>query len=349
MVGILVKVLVGVLLFVGSVVGGLAATGRLDHEGVANIPLLNRLFPAPPPAPADGGRDVVDARGAADAAAAIEDAAHAGPAGASADAADAGLQGEGKPHRRKVGRSLFEETPPEAGGQGGEQAKAEGADQAKEGRPEAGAGEAPVAADAQPAKHPAERDFDAADAARAADRRNTYVPGGLFTFEGLPAGLTPEQINEAWRRVESVVAELDRRRTALDLREQELKELGDDIARRQRDLSRERTEVENLHRQLDRRIEKFQEQVKLVRSDEVAALKKNAAALANFEPTVAAQIVEDQWKTDAGQTEILKLLEFMQKDKLDEVLKALPTALAWDVMQKRVRVSKEAAPSAPGR
>ena len=55
--GIVVKVVVGLLLFAGTLVGGLAATGRLNHDGVANIPGLNLLFPAPPDAPAEPAKD----------------------------------------------------------------------------------------------------------------------------------------------------------------------------------------------------------------------------------------------------------------------------------------------------
>lgn len=346
MVGILIKVVAGLLLFVGSVVGGLAATGRLNHEGTANIPVLNSFFPAPPPAE---GEDPHAATGEA------QGAAFHGE-GEAADAAHAtktqGPQGD-KPNKKKVGRSLNEPEAKPDGGHGGghgeepaHEADAHGATQehAKPEHPAPAPG-----GETAPGKHAAERDFDALGDSLAQDRKSKYAPGGFFTFDGMPSGLTPDQINDAWQRVEATTAELARRSTALDLREQELQELADDIGRRQRELSRERTEIEDLHRQLDRRIEKFQQQVKLVRSDEVAALKKNAASLSSWEPAKAAQILEDQWKTDAGQTEILKLLEFMDKDKLDEILASLPSALAWDVMQKRMRVSKEAAPSGTGR
>ena len=46
MVGVVAKVTVGVGLFVGSLFGGLALTGRLNHEGTANIPVLSSFFPA---------------------------------------------------------------------------------------------------------------------------------------------------------------------------------------------------------------------------------------------------------------------------------------------------------------
>ena len=45
---IIINIVLGLLLFVGALVGGLAATGRLNHEGAANIPVLGSFFPAPP-------------------------------------------------------------------------------------------------------------------------------------------------------------------------------------------------------------------------------------------------------------------------------------------------------------
>lgn len=341
MVGLLIKICVGLFLFAGSVVGGLAATGRLNHGGTANIPVLNSFFPAPPAADADAHAESGGAK----------DATMRGEGGTAADASH-GQEPQDpantRPNQKKVGRSLFEPEPAPKGGGHGEAAPAEGhnttADPAAQGHDSAPKG-LPVE---QPQQAP-QRDFDALANSLAGDRLSKYSPGSFFTFDGMPSGLTPEQINEAWRRVEATMTELERRRTALDLREQELQELTDDIGRRQRELSRERTAVEDLHRLLDRRIERFQQQVKLVRNDEIAALRKNAASMAAWEPAKAAQILQEQWKTDAGQTELLKVLEFMDKDKLDEILGQLPSALAWDVLQKRMRVAKEAPASAPGR
>jgi uncharacterized protein YoaH (UPF0181 family) len=176
-----------------------------------------------------------------------------------------------------------------------------------------------------------------------------YRPGALFRFDGMPANLTPEQINEAWQRVQGLMAEIERRRTALDLREKELQEQHHDVSRRQADLGLLQARLDEMQRAIDAKILKFQDQVKLVRNDEVAALKRNAQTLAAFEPVRAAEIVQEQWKTEKGQDEVLRLLEFMEKDAVNEILKTLPMPLAQDVMNKRLRVSKEPAAPAKGK
>lgn len=370
MMGIVVKVAVGTLLFAGTLVGGLAATGRLNHEGTANIPVLNMLFPAPPEpaegeatdgaATADGHDAAADGHGApADGHAGPADA-HAAPADDHAGPADA-AHGEqdpvagGEPRKQKVGRSL-NEPEPKADAHGGHGGDAHGAPAADaHGKPAADAHGKPAdphgkTAASAPTKDKTgkgtapERDFDrlaaSLDAAKA-----QYSPGNLYRFDGLPAGVTPEQINDAWQRVQAQLADLDRRKVVLDQQEQQMRELGEDISRRQVALGKERVEVEQMQRQLDAKIQKFQETVTLVRADEAAALKRNAQTLTSFEPSKAAEYLEAQWKTEKGQDEALKLMEFMDKDALNEILAAMPGPTTADILKKRLRVTKE--PAAP--
>jgi hypothetical protein len=346
---LLLKLVVGLLLFVGSLVGGLAATGRLNHEGTANIPLLGAWFPAPPAA--DGAGVAGDT--AEPPSAAPQDAALAGESGLVQDAAhQPAAQAPGAEStgivRRKTGRSVLDPGAPPVDAHG----------DAHGGGPDphdaTAAGHGGQAAAGEPPAAPGGEQAVRADLQRiaqdlAGDRHAKYAPGGFFRFDGMPAGLSPEQINEAWQRVQGVMAEIERRKVALDLREQELQELADDISRRQAELGAERTKIDQRHRELDARIQKFQEQVKLVRNDEVAALKRNAQTLAAFEASKAAEIVTDQWKTEQGQDEILKVLEFMDQDKVNEVLAELPNAMVQDLLKKRMRVSKESAPSGASR
>lgn len=381
MIGLLVKLVLGVVLFAGSLVGGLAATGRLNHEGTANIPLLNSFFPPPPPpvegeggehgeAGAGAGADghAADAAHGKDTSPAPADA-HAAPAGegkppagdAAHGAAEAAADGqEPKPNEpnpapgsraQKVGRSLNEPEKPAGDGQGGGGHGEPAAD--AHGEAAAPHGEtAPKKPDAhdQPkpkadskGEHSPEGDF--AKLQESLQGKSQYAPGEYFRFDGMPAGLTPEQINVAWQRVQGLMGDIEKRRIALELREQALEERESDISRRQAALGKERVELEQMQRQLDAKIQKFQEQVKLVRNDEGAALKRNAQTLASFEPVKAAEIVQDMWKTEKGQDEVLRLFEFMDKDAVNGILALLPGPMTQDLLKKRLRVSKEPAAS----
>ncbi len=332
MIGWIVKSLAGVVLFAGSLVGGLAATGRLDHKGTANIPLLRSFFPPPAdePAPGDGKGD-----------------AHATPDGETLAGETQDPVGEQGPRRQKVGHSL--EGPATDANPGpvahGEQPPGDGQHGAAREAVEAvsPATQTPEVAPASP-----EADFQRLATSLVNSGHTQYAPGEYFRFDGMPAGLTAEQINEAWQRVQDLLTDIEKRRTALELREQELQELADDVSRRQAALGGLRVEVEQMQRQLDARIEKFQQQVKLVRNDEVAALKRNAQTLASFEPSKAAELVQEQWKSERGQDEVLKLLEFMDKDAVNTLLQVLPTPMTQDLLKKRLRVTKEPAPSGKG-
>lgn len=363
MVGILVKVVVGLLLFVGSVVGGLAATGRLNHEGTANIPVLGGFFP-PPPAPTP------EELAAAAAAGTPADASHAGDGVGVAEASGQDPHGKaatpapaGEILPPRPGRSVLEPEAPKKGGgghgaepeakgdahgakkddgHGAAKADAHGADKTAAGTDHgkaAGAGAANGAGGK--GQHDAERDFAAMEVALAQDRANKYAPGKYFRFEGLPAGLTPEQINEAWQRVEATMAELERRRIALDLREKELQDLAADLAKRHQDLASERTALEGLQTKIDTRLAEFESQIRLVKKEEEDGLRRNAKTYDALERDKVAMILRDSWKTETGQTQFLKLMEFMNPEAVNEVLALLETALLQDVMEKRLTVKKE--------
>jgi hypothetical protein len=351
MVGMIVKVLIGVVLFAGSLVGGLAATGRLNHAGTTNIPLLNLLFPAPPVEPEGEGDDAAKAKD--EHGQPIDAPAAPGGETKPTDAAHDGQQ-DPQQRRKKVGKSVDAKANPEpaSGGEHGTPAEDKGAHDKGKGedseKPHGTADSSAKRSETAAAKNNSpESDFQHLQGALASSKSH-YTPGELFRFEGLPAGVTPEQINEAWQRVQGLLTDLERRKVALDLREQELQELHEETGRRQAALGKERVEIEQMQRLLDQKIKRFEEQVKLVRNDEVAALKRNAQTLAAFEPEKAAQLIDAQWKTERGQDEVLKLLEFMDKDAVNEILKVLPPPMASDVMKKRMRVSREAVPPGKG-
>lgn len=375
--GLVVKILIGLGLFLASLVGGLAATGRLNHDGCANIPLLSALFPKPPAPPegqgeaagehgkegASGSHASADQHGQPEDAHGRPEDAPATPSGENKSAADAAHessqdpQGDQAPRKQKVGKSLVEPENKGGGhggghgggeapeGNGAEKKDAHGKDAKKEEHAKEGS-EPHAKAGGEKGHGTPEGDFQSLEDSLG-NGHHQYKPGDLFRFQGLPAGVTPEQINDAWQRVQSLVAELERRKVVLDQQEQQLRELSEDISRRQAALNKESVEIEQMHRKLDAKIQKFQEQVKMVRTDEVAALKKNAVTLASFEPKKAAELLETQWKTDKGQDEVLKVLEFMDKDAVNAILNEMPPSLTAEVMKKRLRVSKE--PAAPGK
>ncbi|MFK7739083.1 MAG: hypothetical protein AB8H80_02080 [Planctomycetota bacterium] len=379
MVGIIIKAVIGLALFVGSLVGGLAATGRLNHEGTANIPVLGGFFPEPPPEPEGEGEEGegVDGEAADAAGGGHGDGLHGSPAdghadGSDATAEDAALDGQDpqKARRRKVGKSVVNPEEPKSDGHGGGHGGGHGEDPHAEGgaagdghgggghgggHEAAGDGHGKSAHggasgghgkagshDPADGRNPAERDFDELAKLLQSQGRTSYEPGAFFSFQGMPAGLTPAQLNEAWQRVDGIMRTIKQREEAQALKEKELQELADDIGRRWKDLGKRQLELEQMQRELDNKIASFERTVRLVRDDETVKLKRNADTLAAFEREKAAELLQQQWQSERGQDEILRLLEFMETDAVNEILQLLPNAMVQDVLEKRMTVSKEA-------
>ena len=373
MVGIIIKVVIGLVLFAGSLVGGLAATGRLNHEGTVNIPVLNSFFPEPPAEEGEDGEGgengdagdghAADANHAAPAGESqATEGAHSGEGGTAADAA----HGPQNPtsSRSVTGPSFLNpvevKADPHGGGHGADDGHggadphaaddghaaddAHGANAPADGHGNAGGHNAGNAG-GHSEKTPAEQDFEKMESALKSQGRISYSPGAFFTFQGMPAGMTPEQVNDAWQRVQGLMQTIEQRNTALDLREAEIQELGDDISKRWKSISGERQKIEQMHRDLQDKIAKFERTVNLVRNDEVEKLKATGATLASFERRKASELVQQQWATERGQHEILRVLEFMDKDAVNEILAELPNAMVQDVLEKRMQVSKEPKPA----
>ena len=344
MVGILIKIGVGVALFVGSLVGGLAATGRLNHEGTANIPVLSSFFPAPEESPHEGG-DGEHAAEDGDTHAAEASAGHE-----SGEPAEASHPQDPKKRLPKMGPSFRnKEEPKSSGGHGGGHGDEASADHADTSHAAGAQHPAPAGETAnkpqkagqrsEDQRSEAERDFE-----RTAESagKTGYRPGAYFQFGGMPAGLTPEQLNEAWQTVQKAQKEVEQKRFANELKEAELKEFANDISRRQKALGAEQLRLEKYQKDLEEKIRQFQETVLMVKDTEVAKLKRNAETMAAFERSKAAELIQQQWSSESGQAEILKLLEFMDRDAVNEILSELPNPMVQDILKKRMTVAREA-------
>lgn len=333
MVGVVTKVVVGLALFVGSLFGGLALTGRLNHEGTANIPLLSSFFPV--------AQSPAGSATAAESARAGEDDDAQGPS------TSASL-------RPTMGGSLREPEPASAASHGDDphaQGQHGGAthdhdDASAEARPTSAAADDLNRAESMSPEEASARALADFRRIEAAQGKTGYKPGVLFHFEGMPAGVSPEQLNAAWARVQAAQKQVDQRQVAIDLREQELVELADDISRRQKDLSKLQLAIEQMQKRLDDKIARFRNTVILVKDEEVAKLKENAETLASFESSKAAELVQQQWSSELGQREVLRIFRFMEKESVNEVLAELPNPMVQDILQKRMQVSREAKPEA---
>jgi len=361
---ILIMGVAGAGLFVGTVVGLLGATGRLNYEGTQGLPLLSGLF-EPPPAEADEA----GAEGAGGKAGADGDAAHAVPAapgpernldqahssneelgdifaeeaadphggGAAPDpAADADAHDNG--HR--VLDDIFAEA--ETGGHGAAPAADAGAHGESIGRDlsaleqnnqRPGAGESSL-----------EKEHRYVMDALQSASEYEYETGRFFDFKGQTASISPDEINRFVALLQDRSSRLEGEIKAMAVRERELQDRERDVADQQQALAAARQAFQERQQRFDEQVNEFNRKVRLIQSQETPMLKNNAKALESFEIDVAREWVINLWATPEGQTEVLKTVFFMSKDGANVLLNEIGKKdgrMLEDILAKRKELAVE--------
>ncbi|MEZ5967096.1 MAG: hypothetical protein R3F56_24880 [Planctomycetota bacterium] len=365
---ILFLTVLGVVLFAGTVVGLLAAQGRLNHAGTRGIPVLSSFFPPPPEPP-------VDAEGAEHGGPTPANAPPAAPLGETAAAGAAhgddphaqrsdGLGREDQvPYRQ--GKSLFKSEAPAAGGGHGAPAEGDGGGKAEEhgggeaaaehGAEKAGGHEAAAAGahDGQHASsdsHGATRDAGHPEASTEWKAKvdsvlgqGQYRPGRLWNFPQIETGIGVDELNQILLRARQQQLELERDRAALQKQQAELEARERDVADRQDAVLEKLRDVEQMRAKLQSDIDEFHNTVLLIRQDEVAGLQSVAKTLAAVEPKSAAAVIKKWWETEEGQTRALKIWTVMDPDPANAILAELDVEMIRQVLEKRLKVAREQA------
>ncbi len=308
----LIMTVAGIGLFSATVVGLLAATGRLNHEGTKDIPIIGGFFPEPADEP--GGEDPDQADRSQDKGQTAPLLQREKPMGVNTD-----LLFE-RPKSQPVGSSqeLEDETGIELQEPGISQHPRDG--------------ETP---EDTRHRHDMEELFG----------QGQYRAGGYFRFQAVAAGIGADEINDMWRRAKAALKETEQRQSALDGQEKLLAVREQDLHDREETLAKKMKEIEAEQRKLDERIVQFHNDVKMVRNNEVEPLKSVASILASMEPETAALVVQDWWKTEESQDRALKILSVMDSEAQNAILAALPLPQIRDFLEKRLRLSREKSPN----
>jgi len=350
---VLVLAVVGTALFVGTVLGLLAAQGRLNHAGTRGIPLLSALFPAPPTAAESA------AQGGA-AAPAPAAAPHDEPAGPAAAGKRSDGLGKEEPLPYRQGQSLFKGEAPPTGGDHAAAPPAAGdhpngnapggapADHRVEGggkETEPAGTEDHAAAAAAGHDTPQRREGSAEWRAKVDSvlGQGQYHPGRLWSFPQIETGIGVDELNQILLRARQQQVDLERDRAAVQKQQAELEARERDVADRQDAVLEKLREIEQLRANLQSEIDEFHNTVLLIRQDEVAGLQSVAKTLAAVEPKSAAAIIKKWWETDEGQTRALKIWTVMEPDPAHAILDQLDVELIRQVLEKRLKVAREQA------
>ncbi len=304
---ILIMAVAGIGLFTATIVGVLAATGRLNHEGTQGIPVLAGFFHAP--------EEVSETEGTA------------ADEGETAHPPESMLSREGPLEVnsdpllvKPLSQALGHEPEPETGQESLRQPQ-----------------------DDEMNQHPREGETEEDTEHRWVMERllgqGRDRTGGLFGF--VESKITADQINETWRKANKALEDAERRATVLDELESLLSVREQDLHDREAALAAKMKEIEGQQRKLDARITQFHQDVNLIRDDEVETLKSVGGYLASLELEMASLLIQDWWKTEEGQDRAVKVLSVMDKDAAAAIIGALPIQQVRGFLDQRLRLSRE--------
>ena len=306
---ILIMAVAGIGLFSATIVGVLAATGRLNHEGTQGIPVIAGFFHAP--------EEVSETEGTA------------------ADESETAHPQEpilGKEEPLAVNTDPLQEKPlSQAVGHAPE--------------PEESMESVRQPQDDEMSQHPRDgetlEDTEHRHIMEELYGQRGNQGGRLFGFPPVESRVTADEINEAWRLAKLALADAKRRATVLDEMESLLAVREQDLHDREGALATKMKEIEGQQRMLDTRITQFHQDVNMIRDSELANLKSVGESLASLEPETAGLLIQDWWKTDDGQGRAVKVLAVMDKDAANAIIAALPIQQVKALLEQRLKLSRE--------
>ncbi len=339
----------GLVLFSGTVLGLLAGQGRLNHAGTRGIPLLSSFFPPPPepdPVHAGEGAGKKDAHGTEHKPAGepTGDKGH----GAASEAGRSDGLGKENPLPYRQGTSVLTEQPKGGGGHGAPADASHGDPGGHKPDPHAadqGHSAAPQVPEKQEpdAHEPPDSTSDWRAKVDSVLGQGQFRPGRLWSFPQMEAGVSVDELNEILRRAREERTAIERDRGAIVQQRRELEARERDVVDRQDAVLAKLREVEQLRATLQAEIDEFHNTVLLIRQDELSGLQSVAKTLAGVEAKSAAAVIKKWWETDEGQTRALKIWSVMDPDAANAILAELDVEMIRQVLEKRLKVTREQA------
>ncbi|MEM7204644.1 MAG: hypothetical protein AAF628_30580 [Planctomycetota bacterium] len=340
--GIVLLVVAGLSLFVGTTVGLLAMQGRLNHKGTQGIPILNSLF-----APPEDGEHAEGEHGDGESAAGHDDghgqdapgdAAHGGDA--HGDAAHGGdAHGAGDAHGDTEPGRLDDL------GREEQLSHAVGPSVAGHASPGVPVGRDPAGGhgDAQGGDgHGSDQEFT--HGARSLMGQDQYRRGALFKFPQIDSGMSVAELNRVLASANQLRESLDRRETALAQREAELDARDNDIRERAEHVQEKMREVQQARTRLSQEIETFERTYTIVRSSEMDSLRGYADTIAKMDSSRAAELMRGLWQSEEGRIKAAKVLKLMTSDAANEIYAALQPQEVRDILDRLSTTALEASP-----
>ncbi len=313
---VLLMVITGIGLFLGAMVGLLAAQGRLTYEGTRNIPVLNRLFEKPAEEPDNKGNE-----------------------GNENNKGNGGNQAEQREPQDDFGNPVEEQLPYRRGGLSGNDADG------GHGTGAAPSGETIVRKPKPPKHRDPGRERTRTEREWAMQRnqmesRHPY-PRGLFDFKVIKADITPQEFNDMVRQIQKKQQQMVEMDATLNKKRRDLETQMDDVMYRQQEVAKQMQQVVLERDKLDGRIEEFHKKVLLVKQDELEGLKENARNIANLDPETGRDLILSWWNQGpAGEARAIKTLSVMTRESVEAIMETMETDRLREILDKRLMLAR---------
>lgn len=310
---VVLMVFTGIALFVGAMVGLLAAQGRLTYEGTKNIPILSRFFSKPSGEAGDdtqGGEGKERSKGQENITKTKGSKILPFKKGSSTPDKDA--TGIADPHALGDGRSIIREpVKPVKRTDGKKPTQAEREWEMQRNQLES--------------QHP--------------------FPRGLFDFKKVKADINLQEFNAMVRAVKKKQKEQEEMDAALEKKRRDLETQMADVLYRQQEVAKQMQKVIQERDKLNRRIEEFHKKVLLVKQDELEGLKENARNIANLDPETGRDLILSWWNQGPdGEARAIKTLSLMSRDSVEEIFETMSAKGETDkvrqILDKRLKLAR---------
>jgi hypothetical protein len=312
---VLLMVIIGIGLFLGAMVGLLAAQGRLTYEGTRSIPILNRLFEKPAEDPANKGKeDNADATGGKG-------------NGGDQEAPDSGFGTQAQrplPYRRED-LSGNDGSDPGSAGSNSKPLVTRKPEQPKR---------------RDPNRKPTKEEREWAMRRNQVENQHPYSRG-LFDFKTIKADITLREFNDMVRQVQKKQQQQAEMDATLNKKRRDLETQMDDVLYRQQEVAKQMQQVVLERDKLDGRIEEFHKKVLLVKQDELEGLKENARNIANLDAETGRDLILSWWNQGpAGEARAIKTLSVMTREAVESIMETMETDRLREILDKRLTLAR---------
>ena len=343
MMNLVVMVATGVGLFAASLVGMLAVSDRLNHEGTKGIPVLSSFFPEEPKEEGEDGHGGEHDESAGE---------HGGSGDHAADSHGESDHADSHGHDSHGGNDHGGDHADSHGGDHGAHGDGHGDPSDGHGEHEGGVGTPTVRATGHSLRDlgsdsvkpvqfrdltdggNAEHSEEDADATARHIAEDGHAPGSLFVFEPISSGMQVSELNAIVDYVNRRQQELADEQASIRRERNRLEAMSKDLEVRREEIQTEMRRIYEMRDELTELFEQYQRMVREIPKSEEPQLRQAAESIAALEPDKAAELVLGLWAEDRDRA--LNILDHMSSEAVHAILNVMDSDDTRQLINARI-------------